>query len=50
MDFYRGLTIGSRGEGLSFAAGNGGVTLDDFGEDFAQGFDTQGERRYVQEQ
>ena len=50
MDFHRGLTVGGSREGLSPAAGNGGVALDDFGEDFAQGFDAQRERRHIKQQ
>src|SRR5690606_36666640 len=48
VDLHRGLVVRRRGEDLLLAGGNGGVPLDQLGEDAAQGLNAQGKGRYVQ--
>src|SRR5690554_3839307 len=50
LDGDRGLVVVSRREHLREPGGYGGVLLDHLGHDTAQGFDTQGQRRDVQQQ
>ncbi len=50
MDFNRGLPIGGGGEDLGFFRRDGCIAVDDLGEHAAQGFQTQGQGRYVQKQ
>ena len=50
MNLNRGLTISSSREDLALLGRDGGVTVDDSGEDAAQGFQTQRQRRDIQQQ
>ena len=50
MDINGGLVICCSGEYLLLRSRNGGVAVDNLGEDTAQSFNTQGQRSYVQQQ
>ena len=50
VDGHRGLVVRRGGEDLALAGGDGGVALDDLGEDPAQGLDAQGQGGDVQQQ
>ena len=50
MDFNGGLSVGGSGEDLRLLGRDGGVALDQLGEDAAEGFQTQRQRRNVQQQ
>src|SRR5450759_3858170 len=50
LDLHRRLVVAGRGEDLALAGGNGGIALDAFGDDAAPGFDTERERRDVEQQ
>jgi hypothetical protein len=41
FDFHRRPVVGRRRKCLAFAGGNGGITLDQFGEYTAHGFDAE---------
>ena len=42
MNFHRSLTIGSGGENLRSTGGDSGIAIDNFGKDFAEGFNAEG--------
>ena len=50
MDINGGLVISSSGEYLFLRCRNGGVTINNLGEYTAEGFDTQRQRSYIQQQ
>ena len=50
MDGDIGLAVYAGGEVLCGGGGDGGVALDDFGYNSAEGFDAEGERGYVEEE
>ena len=50
VDGHRRLVVGGRGENLAAAGGDGGIFIDELGEDPAQGLNAQGEGGDVQEE
>ena len=50
VDGHRSLVVGGRGEDLALPGGDGGVALDELGQDAAQGLDAQRQRGHVQQQ
>ena len=50
MDFNRRLVVAGRAEHLALASRNRRVGIDQLGEHPAQGFNTQRQRRYIQQQ
>ncbi len=50
MDLDRGLVVGGGGEDLALLGRDGGIALDDLGEDAAQGLKAERERGDVEQQ
>ena len=50
LDLDSGLHVGSGGEGLGLLGGDGGVTVDQTGEDTAKGLDTEGEGSDIEQE
>ena len=50
LDLHRRLVLAGRGENLALAGGDGGVALDELGENAAHGFDAERERGDVEQQ
>ena len=50
LDLDSGLEIGGGREGLGLLGGDGGVAVDQTGEDTAEGLDTQGQRGDIEQQ
>ena len=50
MDLNGGLVIGRSREDLALGSGNGGISFDQSGVDAAEGFNTEGKRRYIEEE
>ena len=49
-DRHGGLVVGCRREGLPLFGWNGGIPVDDSGEDPSQCFDSQGKRRHIEQE
>jgi hypothetical protein len=50
FDFDSSLAVGGSGEDLGFFGGDGGVAVDETGEDTAEGFNTEGEGSDIEEE